>query len=314
MKYKFNHKSLSFEKAEKTLVQRLKIVLSHTTSAIVFAVIVVVVWDIFFESPKEKQLKRELEENNRTIEDLEQRLNLLANILKDFEEKDKQLYRAVFETNPSNNKRLQSQLDQYFSARNNIEDDKLSQLQLKADMLTILSQEQLKSYQELYALALKKDSLATTIPAICPVKNLTILSGFGSRYHPIYKILKRHTGVDLAGKKGTPVYATADGVVSDEMDGYSGYGILVLINHGNGYKTLYAHLSKKNVRHGQKVKRGEVIGYIGNTGLSVSPHLHYEVIKDGEKVNPIHYFFGDLSPEEYQAILEQAAHVNRALS
>ena len=133
------------------------------------------------------------------------------------------------------------------------------------------------------------------------------------RYHPIYKILRRHTGIDIIGRKGTPIYATADGVVSSEEAG-AGYGITVIINHGNGYKTLYAHLSKKNVRTGQKVKRGEVIGYMGSSGLSVSSHLHYEVMKNDTKVNPVHYFFADLTPEEYNQILEEASKINQSLS
>ena len=150
-----------------------------------------------------------------------------------------------------------------------------------------------------------KDEYLSHIPAIAPVKNPKIYSGFGVRVHPIYKIARRHTGIDFIGKRGEPIYATADGVVSQDGAG-SGYGISVVINHGNGYRTVYAHLSKKAVRGGQKVKRGEVIGYMGSSGLSSGIHLHYEVEKNGQKINPIHFFFADLSPEEYEQMLKEA--------
>lgn len=156
--------------------------------------------------------------------------------------------------------------------------------------------------------------MLAAIPAIRPIKNMKrISSGFGYRYHPILKILRPHTGIDIAAPKGTPIYATADGVVSRESPG-SGYGITVVLNHGYSYKTLYAHLSKKAVRPGKRVKRGDIIGYVGSTGLSFGPHLHYEVIKGGVRVNPVHYFFNDITPEEYDMILESSKVVNQALS
>ncbi|MDR0604607.1 MAG: peptidoglycan DD-metalloendopeptidase family protein [Bacteroidales bacterium] len=314
MKYKFNHKSLSFEKAKTTPLQLCKMILAYVAAAVAFAVVVIVIWTLFFESPKEKRLARELLSYNQTIISLEKRVDLLSNVLRDMEEKDDNLYRAILEAEPVKRNLLFNDLEeQYTELLSKNQSSALKQIQLKTNILTQRMQTQLSSYQELWKLAQEKEKIQASIPAISPVKNPTVVSGFGMRYHPIYKILRRHTGVDIIGKKGTPIYATADGVVSSETEG-TGYGITVTINHGRGYQTLYAHLSKKNVRSGQRVKRGEIIGFMGNTGLSVGVHLHYEVIKNGEKVNPIHYFFGDLTPEEYNEILKQASEINQSLS
>jgi murein DD-endopeptidase MepM/ murein hydrolase activator NlpD len=315
MKYKFNHKSLSFERENITIKKRLKQLLTYFLTGISFAFVTILIYNNLFTSPKEKQLKRELESTLLKIEELDRRINLLSNVLRGMEEKDDNLYRTLLEAEPVKNR------DRYIEQLNinyNYSDIKshskaLSELSRKIDILTAHSQTQLSSYQELWKLAQKKDAIYASIPAISPVKNPQVVSGFGMRYHPIYKILRRHTGIDLIGKKGTPIYATADGIVSSENAG-SGYGTTVIINHGNGYQTVYAHLSKKTVKSGQRVKRGEVIGLMGSTGLSVSTHLHYEVIKNGNKVNPIHYFFADLTPEEYNQILEEASKINQSLS
>lgn len=137
-------------------------------------------------------------------------------------------------------------------------------------------------------------------------------SGYGYRIHPIYKVRKLHTGTDFSAPTGTPIYATGDGKVSTYKRSRAGYGNHIVIDHGYGYQTLYAHMSKVDVKRGQKVKRGDVIGYIGSSGRSTAPHLHYEVIKDGRKINPINYFFNDLSPEEYEMMLELSSHSNQS--
>lgn len=311
MNYKYDYKSLSFEKIKTTPFQLFKKILSYLATAIAFAVVVLIIWTAFFESPKEKQLKRELQNYNHAITFMQKRIDLLSNVLKEMEDKDNNLYRAILDAEPT--KRTSHFTDfEELSFRN--QSDMLKQLQVKTDILTKRTQNQLNSYRELWELAKEKEAIRASIPAISPVKNPTVVSGFGMRYHPVYKILRMHTGIDIIGKLGTPIYAAADGVVTQEAEGYSGYGVTVLINHGRGYQTLYAHLMKKIVKPGQKVKRGEVIGYMGSTGLSVGIHLHYEVIRNGEKVNPINYFFGDLTPAEYNEILKQASVVNQALS
>jgi len=310
-KYKFNNKSLSFEKIAVTPLQLLKKILSHVATAISFAVVVLIIWTVFFESPKEKRLKREMLNYNQTVTSLQRRVDLLSNVIRGMEDKDNNLYRAILDAEPISKNMLIKDYENEYSQN---QSDALKQVQLKTSILTLRTQDQLKSYRELWQLAQEKEARRASIPAISPVKNPTIVSGFGMRYHPIYKILRHHTGVDIIGERGTPIYATADGVVTEDPEGYSGYGTMIFINHGRGYQTLYAHLWKKNVTVGQKVKRGQVIGYMGSSGLATGTHLHYEVIKNGEKVNPIHYFFGDLTPEEYNAILKQASEINQSLS
>ena len=137
-------------------------------------------------------------------------------------------------------------------------------------------------------------------------------SGFGYRIHPIYKVRKMHWGMDFTAPTGTPIYATGDGKVTTQKNSRSGYGNHIIIDHGYGYETLYGHMSKVEARRGQKVKRGDIIGYVGSTGRSTAPHLHYEVIKDGRKINPVNFYFNDLSPEEYDRVLETSSHSNQS--
>jgi murein DD-endopeptidase MepM/ murein hydrolase activator NlpD len=311
MKYKFNHKSLSFERIKTTPFQWLKKILTYLATAVSFAVVVLIIWTVFFESPKEKRLKRELQNYNQTLTSLQKRVDLLSTVVQDMEDKDNNLYRAILDAEPiDRNLRVKDFEADYSQNQSNA----LKEIQNKTSILTLRAQTQLSSYKELWELTKEKEARRASIPAISPVKNPTVVSGFGMRYHPVYKILRRHTGIDIIGKKGTPIYATADGTVIEEPDGYSGYGIMVHLNHGRGYQTLYAHLSKTLVKPGKKVKRGEIIGYMGSSGLATGVHLHYEVIKNGEKVNPIHYFFGNLTPKEYNEILKQASEVNQSLS
>jgi murein DD-endopeptidase MepM/ murein hydrolase activator NlpD len=173
-----------------------------------------------------------------------------------------------------------------------------------------------KSQDELVKLADNKEKLYAAIPAIQPISNkqlVALASGFGFRTHPIYKVRKMHSGIDFAASIGTPIYATADGKVVTVDVKFSGYGKLVEIDHGFGYRTRYAHMHDFAVRAGQHVKRGDLIGYVGNTGLSTAPHLHYEVLINGAQVDPVHYFYNDLSPTEYEKILELASIENQSL-
>ena len=154
-----------------------------------------------------------------------------------------------------------------------------------------------------------------SIPAIQPVSNekLTrVASGFNYRIHPIYKVRHFHTGIDFSAPRGTEIYATGDGVIESVTMKKGGYGYHVVINHGYDYKTLYAHMSRFKVKVGERVKRGDVIGYVGSTGTSTAPHLHYEVIKNGEKINPMNFFFNDLTPEEYEKVLELSSQSNQS--
>jgi murein DD-endopeptidase MepM/ murein hydrolase activator NlpD len=173
------------------------------------------------------------------------------------------------------------------------------------------------SYDEITELALKKEEYWSSIPAIQPIlnKDLNLLaSGFGMRLHPILKVKKMHTGVDFTAPKGSPIYSTGDGIVSLVATEFGGYGKYVEIDHGFGFVTRYAHMNDFSVKKGQRVKRGDKIGTVGNTGSSTAPHVHYEVMKDGRYVNPVNYFFKDLTPAEYDKILELASRENQSLS
>ena len=261
-------------------------------------------------------LQRENEQLKEQLREMDNQLDLMSEAMADIENRDDNIYRVIFEADPMPVEERYPKL--YMQNQAGVSNtDALALLQdvsNKANQLIVRLSAQSHSFDTIAEIAQRKSDMLTSIPAIRPLKGVkTISSGFGGRYHPILKTIRMHTGVDLSAPKGTPVYATADGVVSREKGG-SGYGIVVILNHGYSYQTLYAHLSKKVVKPGQKVKRGQLIGYVGNTGLSFGTHLHYEVIKNGVKVNPVHYFFDDITPEEYDAILESSKIVNQALS
>jgi murein DD-endopeptidase MepM/ murein hydrolase activator NlpD len=240
-------------------------------------------------------------------------------VLADIQDRDDQVYRTILEADPVPFEKRNPWFNfstKYDSIPQTETMLLLKNIDLKTKHLLIKLAEGRKSLDTILQLAERKSDMLLHIPAICPLKNVySVTSGFGMRYHPILKTLRPHTGVDITAPTGTPVFAAADGVVSATHPSYSsGYGICVLINHGYSYETLYAHLSKKIVYPGQKVKRGQLIGYVGSTGLSVGPHLHYEVWKNGKPVNPVFYFFSDITPEEYNAILESSRKMNQALS
>ena len=314
--YHFNTNTLSFEKVKLSVKDIVKRVLWLFASALTFAVIFIWIAFYLIDSPKEKMLQQENEQLKEQLQEMDNQLNLMSEAMADIENRDDNIYRVIFEADPMPvEERYPKLYEQNMAGVGGT--DALALLQdvsNKANQLIVRLSAQSHSFDTIAEIAQRKSDMLTSIPAIRPLKGVkTISSGFGGRYHPILKTIRMHTGVDLSAPKGTPVYATADGVVSREKGG-SGYGIVVILNHGYSYQTLYAHLSKKVVKPGQKVKRGQLIGYVGNTGLSFGPHLHYEVIKNGVKVNPVHYFFDDITPEEYDAILESSKIVNQALS
>ena len=315
--YHFNPKTLSFEKVKVNFKHIFKRLVWVFFSGVAFAV--VFVWIAFYtiDSPKVKILERETNELRSEVEYLSQRIDIMSDVLLDIEDRDDNVYRTVFEADPVPASERYPLLlaDPRFDSLSRSEAyAELKEANMKADQLVVRLAAQSRSLSELEQIASKKSDMLKSIPAIRPLKNMhTITSGFGRRYHPILKTLRAHTGVDITAPKGTPVYATADGTVSGENPG-SGYGIAVLINHGFSYQTLYAHLSKKVVKPGQKVKRGQLVGYVGSTGMASGSHRHYEVIKNGTPVNPVYYFNADITPEEYNSILESSKKVNQALS
>ena len=311
VKYRFNSKSLTYEKVKTSFKVGFLYVLSYLVTGIVFATITIILSRQFLPSPSEKKQNRELEVLKLQYELLDTKMNLAEKVLYDLEDRDDNIYRAIFESEPlpktiryggSGGSDKYSVFDVFDNA------DLLKSSTEKLDKITKQIYIQSKSFDEVVKLAKNKEKLLDSIPAIMPInhKDLfhTISSNFGWRTHPIYKTQQFHPGMDFAYPQGTPIYASGDGLIETADDMAQGYGNHVVINHGFGYQTLYGHMSKIAVHANQKVNRGQLIGYVGSTGLSTGPHLHYEVIKNGEKVNPINYYYNDLSPQEYQILID----------
>lgn len=272
----------------------------------------------YFPSFKERQLTKENRKLTDSFTALSQEVEELHKLTNILAERDDNIYRIIFEVEPlqngSRNLNVGGGID-LKSYRNATISQSIKYLKQELNKLKYKAYIQSKSYDELLNLARNKQKLISSIPAIQPISNkdLTRLaSGFGRRIHPIYKVKRMHTGCDFSAPTGTPIYATGDGkIITVRRRG--GYGRTIEIKHGSGYVTRYAHLSKYDVRIGQKVKRGQLIGKVGSTGLSVAPHLHYEVLYKGRAVNPINYFHNDLTPEQYQKLLEIAMVENQSL-
>lgn len=318
-KYRFNPELLIFEKYKVSIFTVLLRAAGILFTIIVVAFVLNLLTSSFFSTPKERILLRELEFTRQQYKILSEKLDLIEKVVNDLEYRDENIYRTLFEAEPIPSSvrnagyggiEKYKRLEGYNNSRLVIETSK------KVDKLTKKLYVLSKSYDEIAKLAENKEEMLASIPAIQPVKmtkKVSISSGFGFRFHPIYKVRKFHEGLDFIGPVGTPVYVTGNGTVIKTERNRSGYGNVVIISHGYGYQTLYAHLYTINVREGQKVKRGEKIGTIGNTGLSTAPHLHYEVILGKTKLNPVFFFHNDLSPEEFEIILRQAEEANQAL-
>jgi murein DD-endopeptidase MepM/ murein hydrolase activator NlpD len=315
--YFFNPDTMSFEKAKLSLWGIAKRIIWLVATAIAFAVLVLWIAFYVFDSPREKMLQRENNELKEQLQIIDKRLEVMDLVLEDIQDRDDQVYRMILEADPIPLEKRNPWFDlktRYDSIAPNETMKLLMNIDLKTNQLLVKLNEERKSLEELLSLAENKSDMLASIPAIRPIKNMyNVTSGFGNRIHPILKTWRKHEGVDITAPRGTPVYATADGVVANKKSP-SGYGITVIIDHGYSYETLYAHLSKSVVRPGQKVKRGQLIGHVGNTGFSLGPHLHYEVWRNGNPVNPVHFFVSDITPEEYNAILESSKIVNQALS
>jgi murein DD-endopeptidase MepM/ murein hydrolase activator NlpD len=265
------------------------------------------------DSPKEKLLKKENNQLKAQYELVNKRMDQLTVVLEDIERRDDEIYRIIFEAEPIPKEIREAGfggVNRYKKLDGFRNSELIKESAQKLDQITKQLYIQSKSFDEVHDMAVRKEEMLASIPAIQPVSNKDLkrmASGYGMRMHPIYKRRKMHTGMDFSAERGTEIYATGAGKVIHVEKSRRGYGNHVIIDHGYGYQTLYAHMSKFSVRRGEKIKRGQVIGYVGNTGTSVAPHLHYEVIKNGEKVNPINYYFNDLTPEEYEKMIEFAS-------
>lgn len=274
-----------------------------------------------FDTPRTIALENENARKDDIIELFNKQVNGMEDMLGVLQEKDDNVYRVVFEAEPIPNSVREAGSGGILKYREILESD-LSNKKLvvstmeKIDRVKKKAYIQTKSYDEIMELALNKELLYQSMPAIQPVSNKELRrlsSGFGRRTDPVLKVKKMHYGTDFSAPKGTPIYATGDGVVKYTRSSFTGFGKHVMIDHGFGYETLYGHMSQFNVRQGQKIKRGDLIGFVGNTGKSTAPHLHYEVHINGKAVNPVNYFYKDLNATEYAEILRLSSIENQSL-
>jgi murein DD-endopeptidase MepM/ murein hydrolase activator NlpD len=318
LKYKFNPSTLNFEKISYGIRDYTVSALRYLFAGLVIGAIGVVLYASFFKDPETARLSREVKFLKGQIADLNEQIDTLELFVGDLQDKDDNVYRSIFGAEPYPEHLRRGGVggsDRYKELKGYDNSGDIIEIQKRINRLQRALVSQSKSFEEVYELAKSKDTMLKCIPAIQPVSNTDLkrlASGFGMRIHPIYKIAKMHTGLDFTADIGTEIYATGDGVVESIESKFSGYGQHVIINHGFGYESLYAHMSRVAVRPGQKVRRGQIIGYVGNTGTSTGPHLHYEVIKNGEKVDPSFYFYSDITPEQYEDMLKRSANAKQS--
>lgn len=318
-KYKYNPNTLSYEVVQISSGKRILLGLLWIAPSILFGLIFTVFFTQGITSPREKQLQSDLNANYNELKRIQKDLILANEVLDVIENRDEDLYRVALyaEKFPEELRKMGTGgSDRYSYLSNMTNGELIKETSIQIDKLEKRLNAQSISFRELLKLAKGKEQLLACVPAIQPVRNSELkkpVSGFGYRIDPIYKTRKMHSGMDFTADKGTEVYATGNGFIEVIESKRWGYGKSIVINHGFGYKTRYAHLSAFKVKQGQKVKRGELIGLIGSTGKSTGPHLHYEVIKNGKKVNPIGYYHSDLSPDQYEMLLEMTENSYKSL-
>lgn len=319
VKYRYNNKSLTYEKVETGVGDRLISIFSYLATGIVIGSIFFFLAYTYIDSPKEKELKRENAQLLHQYQFLDKRMDQISAVLEDIQERDDNIYRTIFEAEPiSDNIRKAGfgGINRYSALEGYKNSELIVETSRKLDKISKQLYIQSKSYDEVMEMAKKKGEMLASIPAIQPVSNKRLkrmASGFGYRIDPHYKTRAFHAGMDFTAPTGTPIYSTGDGRVVRADNSATGYGNHVRIEHGYGYLTLYAHMSKMNVKVGDKVKRGDIIGYVGNTGKSMGPHLHYEVRKNNNPINPVNFYFNDLTPEEYERMIKLSSTTNQSL-
>jgi len=318
IKYFYNTYTLRFEKLITPLRVKLLRFFGFIAAAIVTAFIIVAIAFQYVDSPKEKILRKENDDLKENYAVLQQRIEQLQKQMLELEARDNTVYRSIFEATPipdsARLKEMEKNKELQLIQRMD-ESELLRSLKSQLNTLSLRASYQAKSYKEIDEMIENKEKLLAAIPAIQPVSNKDlrhVASGYGYRIDPVYKVTKFHAGLDFAAPQGTPIYATADGIVREADYNAGGYGNHVVINHGYGYETLYGHMYRMKAKVGQRIKRGQVIGYVGSTGKSTGPHCHYEVHKSGQPVDPVYYFYNDLTPEQYDRLLKLAATSNQS--
>jgi murein DD-endopeptidase MepM/ murein hydrolase activator NlpD len=312
-KYKFNPESLSFDRVRLGVKALLFRTLAYFVGSVIIALAYWVIFASFFDSPKEKALKREVEQLTIQYDLIQRDMANIENVLDGLQKTDDNLYRTIFEAEPIPATLRDGGVggvNRYKSLEGYTNSKLVIETAARLDKIRKKVYIQSKSFDDLISLASRKEEMLRSVPAIIPISNKDLkrtASGFGRRIHPIYKIIKFHYGMDFTAPEGTDVYATGNGTVVARVISQRGLGKHIIIDHGFGYTSIYAHLNDFNVRVGQKVQRGDVIGFVGSTGQSVANHLHYEIKLNGVNVDPVNYYFEDLSAAEYERMVEIAS-------
>jgi len=320
-KYYFDSDNLEFVPIKNTLGNRIYRLSLFLISSVIFgAFITVILFNTdFVNTPKEIVQEREIDNYELQLKVLNKKLEQVESTLANIEKRDNNLYRAYFEASPipeDQRKAGFGGINRYDYLEGFESSDLIVNTTERLDILTKELVIQSKSLDEIELLAKNKESLLSSIPSIQPVNSSALrrmASGYGYRIDPFTKARRMHFGMDFSAPRGTEIYATGDGTVTRADSRAAGFGKHVRIDHGFGYVTIYAHLESFKVVKGDKVKRGETIGTVGSTGRSVAPHLHYEIVKDGVKINPINFYSGSLSPAEFEELVKVASQENQSL-
>ena len=321
VKYYYDPDTLSYRKIEPKKSKKYRNITFFILGSALFGLLglIFLLNTNLVNTPKELSLQREVQNYELQFDILNRKMQQIEEVLASIEDRDNNLYRLYFEANPIPEEQRRAGfggVNRYKSLEGFNNSEIIVDATKRLDVIQKQMVIQSKSLDEIAKLAEEKEKLLAAIPAIQPVRNedLTrMASGFGWRTDPFTKARKMHKGMDFTAPRGTPIYASGDGKVTRADNRSSGYGKHIRIDHGYGYLSLYAHLSKYNVSKGQKVKRGDLIGFVGNTGRSQAPHLHYEVWKDGEKINPINFYYGSLTAQEFENMLKYATQENQSL-
>ncbi|MGB7393064.1 MAG: M23 family metallopeptidase [Pricia sp.] len=321
VKYYYDPDTLSYRKIEPKKSRRYRNIAFFILGSFLFGLLslILLLNTNLINTPQELSLRREVNNYELQFELLNRKMGQMEEVLANIEDRDNNIYRLYFEANPIPEEQRRAGfggVNRYKSLEGFNNSDMVIATTKRLDIIKKQMAIQSKSLDEITDLAEEKEKLLMAIPAIQPVRNEDLkhmASGFGWRTDPFTKARKLHRGMDFSAKKGVPIYATGDGTVTRADNNSSGYGKHVRIDHGYGYKTLYGHMSEYNVKRRQKVKRGDLIGFVGSTGRSEAPHVHYEVWKDDERINPINFYYGSLSAKEFEAMLKQAQQENQSL-
>lgn len=317
-KYYYNTSSLTYEQVTETWQTKAWRVVRFLSAAFVFGVVLLLLSSYFFDSPKERRLSRELNKMEMTYANMNEKMTTMSDILSELEEKDDNIYRVIFEAEPISpavRKAGVGGSDRYKDLEGFDQSKMMEQTAKKLDKLYTKIGIQSMSYEELTASIRNKSKMLNSIPSIQPVANKElkrIASGYGYRIHPVHKVRKFHRGVDFTAPTGTEVFATGDGKIVKASRSRRGYGNKIVVDHGYGYRSLYAHLNTIDVKKGQIVKRGEKIGTVGSSGLSTAPHLHYEVHHEDKAINPINFFHNDLDETQFEKMIQLANRSNQS--